>query len=208
MSAPRPAPAPAPQSPPPLSPQRHEAFARSLADGIAEGEAYRLAGFKENAASAVRLRQKPEVAARVAWLQQQTAAAAVPNSAPEPEAAPAPAPASDTVPAPVAPGALTIAEKRAFLRRVVETPVASVGPDDPICEEYVRTARMKGRGENAEEWQTERVKLPDKLKAIQLDNALAADAKAAEPPVAPTLSDLMLKIAEIRSRVKVPQPTA
>lgn len=62
---------------------------------------------------------------------------------------------------------LSIAEKREFLARVMRTPVGEVDHTSPLCQE--RTF-IEGQEETSV-----KVRMPDKLKAIQLDNDLAAD---------------------------------
>src|SRR6476469_1187319 len=54
---------------PALSNARHEAFARALAAGKTQLEAYALAGFKPNSGNASPLAQHPDLGARVAELQ-------------------------------------------------------------------------------------------------------------------------------------------
>lgn len=58
---------------------------------------------------------------------------------------------------------LTIAEKREFLRRVVVTPIGQVDEESDLCQsaEYSDTGR--------------KFKMPDKLKAIELDAKLAGE---------------------------------
>ncbi len=62
---------------------------------------------------------------------------------------------------------LSIVEKREFLARLVRTPIGLVDHNSDLCQERTYI-------EGAEETSV-RVKLPCKLKAIQLDNDLAVD---------------------------------
>lgn len=62
---------------------------------------------------------------------------------------------------------LTIAEKREFLARVLRTPLGEVSKDSDLCQEWSETVTKDGG--------SERIKMPDKLAAIKLDNDLAED---------------------------------
>lgn len=62
---------------------------------------------------------------------------------------------------------LTILEKRQFLARVVRTPVGEIDHSSDLCQE--RTY-IEGQEETSV-----KIKMPDKLRAVQLDNDLAVD---------------------------------
>lgn len=53
---------------------RHERFAQEMAKGMTAAAAYHLAGYKSNRAQATRLRDRPEVAARIAEMMALSAA--------------------------------------------------------------------------------------------------------------------------------------
>jgi hypothetical protein len=52
----------------PLSNPSHEAFARALASGDTQMEAYQATHYKPHSSNASRLANRPEIKARVAWL--------------------------------------------------------------------------------------------------------------------------------------------
>lgn len=56
-----------------LDNQRHEAFARGLAEGLSNAEAYERAGYERNDANALRLTRNDKVRVRVKELQQEAA---------------------------------------------------------------------------------------------------------------------------------------
>ena len=58
----------------PLRNQRHERYALAVAEGHSILESYRLAGYQKNTSNASRLNANESIQARVAELQQQTAA--------------------------------------------------------------------------------------------------------------------------------------
>jgi hypothetical protein len=55
---------------------------------------------------------------------------------------------------------------------------------------------MVGRGEDAEEWETERIKVPSKLDAIKIDNDMAGE--GSEAKTADALTALIESIRESR----------
>lgn len=59
------------------------------------------------------------------------------------------------------------------LLSIIETPVGEVSQDSPLCQEYARSRKIVGKGEEAEEWETEKVKTPSKLDAIKELNKMA-----------------------------------
>jgi hypothetical protein len=68
--------------------------------------------------------------------------------------------------------AMSIAEKRIFLARVVRTPVAQLTKSDVLCGEWSEQTDHRGT--------IIRVRMPDKLRAIQLDNELADGSEQAK----------------------------
>ena len=56
---------------------RHEKFAQLIAEGKTQQEAHRLSGYKPCAASASEIRNNPNVAERIAYLQEQAASETV-----------------------------------------------------------------------------------------------------------------------------------
>lgn len=73
--------------------------------------------------------------------------------------------------------ALSYAEKRAFLARSVRTSVSQVTPDSDLAQEFVEEADQSGNVRR-------KVKVVDKLKAIELDNKMAGDNFADRSPQA------------------------
>jgi hypothetical protein len=61
----------------PIAPIKYEIFAQRVARGVSKADAYVGAGFTANAGNAHRLALKEKVAARIAWLLEQAAKAAV-----------------------------------------------------------------------------------------------------------------------------------
>lgn len=59
------------------------------------------------------------------------------------------------------------------LLSIIETPVGEVTEESPLCQEYTRSRQLIGKGEEAEEWETEKVKTPSKLDAIKELNKMA-----------------------------------
>lgn len=59
------------------------------------------------------------------------------------------------------------------LLSIIETPVGEVTEESPLCQEFTRTRQKVGHGEEAEEWETEKVKTPSKLDAIKELNKMA-----------------------------------
>ena len=91
---------------------------------------------------------------------------------------------------------LTLAMKRQFLYEVVTTAPAAISENSHLCQEFTRT---RSAGRDGEAWETEKIKMPDKIRAIITDNDLASegsDAKAADA-FANSIGDIM---ARIRSR--------
>ena len=70
---------------------------------------------------------------------------------------------------------LTLAMKRQFFHDVVTTPIGKITPDSILCQKYTHSRQVRGRGEEAEEWETEKIEMPDKIKAIIADNDLGGD---------------------------------
>lgn len=63
---------------------------------------------------------------------------------------------------------MSLAEKRATLGRIVRTSPSEVDASSPLCQSYTHEIGTDGRA-------TKKVLLPDKLKAIDLDNRLSGD---------------------------------
>ena len=82
---------------------------------------------------------------------------------------------------------LTLAEKRQYLRRVVLTAIGDVDPSSDLCQSYKRReeggdrGRLKrgqeesGNEEHEPEAEVIEIKMPDKLRAIELDARLAGE---------------------------------
>lgn len=60
-----------------------------------------------------------------------------------------------------------------FLAAVIETPVEEVVPDSSLAQEVKRSRKMVGKGEDAEEWEVEQIKTPSKLDAAKELNKMA-----------------------------------
>ena len=130
----------------PLPNPRHEAFCFLLAGGASAAEAYRKAGYKCSTATAS---TNGPALSRETHVRLRVAdlQRKAQEAAKEREAE----------------GVLTLAEKRLFLARVIRTPIGQVTSDSDLAQEVtVDEKSMK-------------VKMPDKLRAIALDNDLAAD---------------------------------
>lgn len=142
---------------------RHEAFAQAVASGTSGTEAYRrVYGAKANKNAenlACRLSRNVNVRQRVSELQQKSATATT----------------------------LSLQEKREFLAKLVRTPIGSIDETSELCQaaEYQVSGGLRGRlrrgqaDRGNEQGETEvttvRIKLADKLKAIELDAKLAGE---------------------------------
>lgn len=86
---------------------------------------------------------------------------------------------------------LTVEEKRAFLAKIVRTPLGEVTKDSELCQEWSLT--------DGERTTTERIKMPSKLDAIKIDNDLATDGAQAvgNKAVADALPDLAAMVASV-----------
>jgi hypothetical protein len=60
-----------------------------------------------------------------------------------------------------------------FLLSVIETPVEEVCENSALAQEVKRSRKVVGKGEDAEEWETEQVKTPSKLDAAKELNKMA-----------------------------------
>jgi hypothetical protein len=86
---------------------------------------------------------------------------------------------------------LSVEEKRAFLAKIVRTPLGEVTKDSELCQEWSLT--------DGERTTTERIKMPSKLDAIKIDNDLATDGAQAvgNKAVADVLPDLAAVVAKV-----------
>ena len=130
----------------PLPNPRHEAFAFLVAGGASAAEAYRKAGFKASGPTA---QTKGPKLAKQGHIKVRVAdlRRKAQEAAKEREVE----------------GVLTLAEKRLFLARVLRTPVGQVTADSDLAQEVTVDEK------------TMKVKMPDKLKALALDNDLAIE---------------------------------
>lgn len=132
----------------------HQKFAEGIALGLSAAEAYKAAYPKASAdnarKNAPRLTTNDDIVAEVTRIRR--AAEVLPGGA-----------------------VLTLAMKRHFLYNVVMTPIGKVTENSYLCQEMTRTRRVVGRGDNAEEWEVEKIKIADKLAAIRIDNELSGD---------------------------------
>lgn len=142
-----------------LENNRHELFCHGLAKGMTVDAAYEKAGYSQNRGNAARLNANESVIARVLELK---------------------GAASDGV-------VLTLAMKRKVLHDIVMTPIGSIDEHSILCQELTtrweggKQGRLKNSNENeSPEYEVEKVKKPDILKAIELDAKLAGEFKAEE----------------------------
>lgn len=82
---------------------------------------------------------------------------------------------------------MAMEERRAFLAQIIRTPLSEINEGSPLCQEYsLSTTSTGGR--------TEKVKMPCKLRALELDARLAGDMKekpeTAEDPLLDLLKDV------------------
>jgi hypothetical protein len=87
---------------------------------------------------------------------------------------------------------LSLRDKREFLARVVRTPIGDVDEGSDLCQESAT--------EETEIASKKRIKMPDKLRAIELDAKLAGELK--EQPPAVTVDAMALLIDQIRNGYK------
>ena len=52
-----------------------------------------------------------------------------------------------------------------YLHEVLITPVGDIDADHILAQEVTRSRRVRGRGEDAEEWETEKIRMPAKMEA-------------------------------------------
>lgn len=142
---------------PALKNQKHEAFAQAVAEGMSGAGAYRATiaepGTKTEAciSAASRLLADDNVSLRVAELRMSFREVLEKKLGVRQE---------------------TIAR---FLVSVMETPGEEVAntPYSPLVQEIKRSRKVVGRGEDAEEWETEQVKMPTKMDAAEKLNKMA-----------------------------------
>lgn len=133
-----------------LKNQKHEKFAQLVADGASALDAYKKAyhcSMEAAAKNAWRLRENEGVKARVSELQEKAA--------------------DNTV--------MSIAEKRRFLAEIKRTPIGLVDEKSALCQSY-EVVVMDG-GDDKPSGELRKIKMPDKLKAIELDSKLAGELK-------------------------------
>lgn len=141
---------------------RQEKFCGLYVEGRTAAEAYRVAygrGGHTAEANGSRLLRNAEVRARIAALRSVVAAGTV----------------------------LSLRAKREYLYRVVTNPVGHVDQFSDLCQEYTRReeggdrGRLKrgqadrGNEEHEPEYEVIKIKMPDKLRAIELDAKLAGE---------------------------------
>jgi hypothetical protein len=165
---------------------RQEKFAQLVAQGISVERAYVEAGYKSRGHAAnvngSALLQIPHVEARVAEIREMAASL------------------GDTL--------LTILEKRSFLAELVRTPAGMVGPDSKLCQDFYEKVQLRGKHKGDPTAGTEdgsvslrrRVRMADKLRAIELDSKLAGHfpKAGAEPVEAAGAGPLTVDLEAIR----------
>ncbi|WP_035614945.1 terminase small subunit [Haloferula sp. BvORR071] len=138
---------------------KQEKFAQLVAQGLGAPRAYGEAGYLGAGghgaeANGSALLKKPHVAARVAEIREMADGLGV--------------------------ALLTIVRKRTFLAEVVETPIGSIGPESRLCQEFWEKLEMPREGEDGKVVLRRRVRMVDKLRAIELDSKLANHFAAAK----------------------------
>ncbi|MDB6132482.1 MAG: Terminase small subunit [Verrucomicrobiales bacterium] len=63
---------------------------------------------------------------------------------------------------------MTLEEELRFLSRIVRCRIKNEPADSDLIQEVTRNNRYEGRGDDVESWEVEKVKLPDKLRALEL----------------------------------------
>lgn len=129
-----------------LKNQRHERFAQLIASGKAASEAYGEVYDRVGRVaetSGSRLMRNVKVQERIVELQEKAADESV----------------------------LTLREIQQFLAAVVRGAVGEVGPDSPLCQEY--TKRFEAGGESSSDYEVVKIKVPCKLKAVELSAKLS-----------------------------------
>lgn len=58
---------------------------------------------------------------------------------------------------------------------VLETSPGKIDQDSPLCQSYKHSRKVVGRGEEAEEWETDEIKICDKMKAHDILNRMCGD---------------------------------
>lgn len=177
---------PQPDSSQPLRPAltaRQERFAQLAATGISQAAAARQAGYAGSSERS--LRRSARVQARIVELRGKVEARGEELAL------------------------LSLAEKRRFLAELIRTPVAGVGPDSWLAQEWERI-EIPSRSAGAPPSVKSKVKLADKLRAIELDSKLANhfpgkdDEDSPQKPAADGMT--LEKIQDIARRVKVVSP--
>jgi len=93
---------------------------------------------------------------------------------------------------------LQLQEKRAYLGRVVRTAIADVDEHSTLCQSWsrrrvVRKGAAPEAGADTEQWEVTEIRMPDKLKAIELDSRLSGelDGRSANPIASDGLAELL-----------------
>lgn len=98
---------------------------------------------------------------------------------------------------------MTLAMKRAFLFRVMNTPISEIGPDSVLCAEVtVSEPYKKGDGDQMELWEVKKIKKPDPLRAMEIDAKLAGEfaEDKTNGKLAEEMGGLLSQLAAIRKR--------
>lgn len=113
---------------------------------------------------------------------------------------------------------MTLLEKRRYLAEIVRTPVGQLSPMSPLAQEVKRAkplataeqpALFTAEQVEATEWET--VRMPDKLKAIELDAKLAGEfaedkAATAHAGAADALAKVMAEVASRHTPAEAATP--
>ena len=178
---------------PALKNPKHEAFARNVGiKGMSAAEAYRdgwpNASRSRAETAGPELARRSQVKDRISEFREESAARAKEKDF------------------------LSVEEKRAFLAKIVRTPIGEVDEKSDLCQEFgfdivgggARGRLKRGQadeGNEVEELPRERLKfkMPSKLDAIKIDNDLATDGAQAvgNKAVADALPDLAAVVASI-----------
>jgi len=135
----------------PLSNQRWEKFCQAITSGKSCAASYKSAyeDSSQRAAesSAFDLLRNPRVQQRIKWIQDQLSEHCL----------------------------ITKKQRLDYAFEVLMSTCADMTPENPIVQSWKRTRKTVGRGEDAEEWETEEIKICDKMRALDIINKMLGD---------------------------------
>jgi len=95
---------------------------------------------------------------------------------------------------------LDMQEKREFLAKVVRMPIKEVKPDSELLQDVTITTTTDKNGNST---QKATFKMPDKLKAIQVDNAMMGHNASAEVNVTHDISEIFKEILDAEDSLPI-----